>query len=130
VISTWKSCHFVPSPILFTKPDGTRVTDFPNSLAMWAGTTDAARTGDPAGYNNAVEMKIRQTLAANSSVPPNGSDNCIDEAPTYTPVPPGDLIRYGVDKMTKRINDAYRPCEFEELATRAGLNIQVPQCPN
>lgn len=131
VISTWKSCHFVPSPILYTNSDGTRVTDFPNSLAKWAGTTDAMRTGDPAGYNNAIEMKIRQTLAANSAVPPPiGSDNCIDEAPTYTPVPEKDLIRYGVDKMTKRINDAYRPCEFEELATRAGLNIPVPECPN
>jgi len=26
----------VPSPILYTKPDGTRVTNFPDSLALWA----------------------------------------------------------------------------------------------
>jgi hypothetical protein len=130
VISTWKSCHFVESPLIMPpKADGTRVTDFPNSLAIWAGTTDAQRIVDPAGYNAAVEAKIRETLSLPAGSP--GSDNCVDNPSTFpAPVAPDTLIRYAVDKHTKRMNDTYRPCEFEEFARRAGLNIQVPQCPN
>lgn len=62
VVSTWKSCHFIPSPILYTKEDGTRVTDFPNSLAAFAGVTDQLRLDDPAAYNAAVQTAIRQAV--------------------------------------------------------------------
>jgi hypothetical protein len=132
VISTWKSCHFVESPLIKpVKTDGTRVTDFPNSLALWAGTTDAQRIVDPAGYNAAVEAKIRATLELRPGSP--GSNNCVDNPSTFLipPAPGGTdpLIRYAVDKHTKRMNDVYRPCEFEEFAARAGLSILVPQCP-
>jgi hypothetical protein len=131
VISTWKSCHFVPSPVLYTKPgsDGARVTDFPNSLAAFAGVTDALRTSNPAAYNAAVETAVRAKL----SLPPSeaGSDGCIDNPSTFpNPVAPDTVIRYAVDKNTKRMNEAYRPCQFQEFAARAGLNIQVEQCPN
>ncbi len=60
VISVWDSCHFVPSPILYVKADGTRVTDFPNSLAEFAGVTDQLRIDDNAAYTAAVEVAIRQ----------------------------------------------------------------------
>lgn len=118
VISVWNSCHFLPSPVLYTKPDGTRVTDFPNSLAKFASTTDATRTSNPAVYNAAVETAVRAGVAQ--------TQDCTE---------PGTLSigasgHYGVDKHTKRMNDAYRPCAFEELATRAGLSIDIPQCPN
>lgn len=129
VISTWKSCHFVPSPVLYTKPDGARVTDFPNSLAAFAGTTDAERISSPASYNAKVEAAVRAKLA----LPPSeaGSDGCIDNPSTFpNPVAPDTVIRYGVDKNTKRMNDVYRPCQLEEFAARAGLNIQVAECPN
>jgi len=130
VISTWKSCHFVPSPVLYTKPDGARVTDFPNSLATFAGVTDALRTSNPAAYNAAVETAVRAKLALQPSEA--GSDGCIDNPSTFpNPVAPADtVIRYGVDKSTKRMNDVYRPCQLEEFAARAGVNIQVEQCPN
>ena len=129
VISTWKSCHFVPSPILTTKADGTRVTDFPNSLAAFAGTTDAERLSDPTSYNNKVETAVRAKLAAAPSEA--GSDGCIDNPSTFpAPTAPDTLTHYAVDKFTKRMNDAYRPCQFEEFAARAGVNIQVPECPN
>ena len=62
VVSTWESCHFIPSPILYTKRDGTRVTDFPNSLATFAGVTDQLRSDDPDAYNAAVEAAIRQAV--------------------------------------------------------------------
>ena len=127
VISTWKSCHFVPSPILYTKPNnGPRVTDFPNSLAIFANTTAAIAS---APYFAAVEVAVRNTLSLPADQP--GSNDCVDNPPTFAPLGPQDqLTNYAVDKKTKRMNDAYRPCQFEELARRAGLNIQVAQCPN
>ena len=126
VISTWKSCHFVPSPVLYTKPNGLRVTDFPNSLAKFA-NTDAPIASAP--YFAAVEVAVRNTLNLPADQP--GSESCVDNPSTFpTPVAPDQLTNYAVDKHTKRMNDAYRPCQFEELAKRAGLNIQVAQCPN
>ena len=59
VITVWDSCHLVPSPVLYVKSDGTRVTDFPNSLAAFAGVTDALRTSNPAAYAAAVEDALR-----------------------------------------------------------------------
>ena len=129
VISTWKSCHFVPSPVLYTKPDGARVTDFPNSLAAFAGVTDALRTSNPGAYNAAVDAAVRAKLA----LPPDqvGSNNCIDNPSSFlNPAAPDTVIRYGVDKSTKRMNDVYRPCQLKEFAARAGVNISVKECPN
>jgi hypothetical protein len=126
VISTWKSCHFVPSPILYTKPNGLRVTDFPNSLAKFANTTAPIAS---AQYFTDVEAAVRATLNLPADQP--GSEDCVDNPSTLpVPVAPDQLTNYAVDKHTKRMNDAYRPCQFEELARRAGLNIQVAQCPN
>jgi hypothetical protein len=119
VISTWKSCHFVPSPVLYTKPDGTRVTDFPNSLAKFAGTTDKQRTEQPAQYNAAVEAAVRAGVEK--------TKNCVD-TPASAGAAPAKPTTYAVDKKTKRMNDAYRPCAFEEFAKRAGLDIQLPAC--
>jgi hypothetical protein len=121
VISTWKSCHFVPSPVLYTKPDGARVTDFPNSLAKFSGTTDKQRTEQPAQYNAAVEGAVRAGVEKTKS--------CVD-APAAPGPTPAKLADYAVDKKTKRMNDTYRPCAFEEFAARAGLSIQLATCPN
>jgi len=120
VISTWKSCHFLPSPVLYTKPDGTRVTDFPHSLAAFSGTTDEVRVADAAAYNAAVETAVRAGVEQ--------TKECVD-APAAAGAP-ATPAHYGVDKFTKRMIDAYRPCGFEEFAARAGLDIQLPQCPN
>jgi hypothetical protein len=126
VISTWKSCHFVPSPILYTKPNGLRVTDFPNSLAKFANTTAPIAS---AQYFADVEVAVRNTLGFPADQP--GSNDCVDNPPTFAPLAPQDqLANYAVDKHTKRMNDAYRPCQFQELAARAGLNFKVAQCPN
>jgi hypothetical protein len=43
---------------------------------------------------------------------------------------PSVLTSYAVDPATKRMNDVYRPCAFEEFAARAGLDFQIAQCPN
>lgn len=129
VISTWNSCHFVPSPPITVKLDGTRVTDFPNSLALFAGTTAPIAS---AQYFADVDAVVRTTLALPADQP--GSGTCVDN-PSAFPIPPlpggtDPLTSYAVDKSTKRMNDAYRPCQLEELLTRAGVAIQVAQCPN
>lgn len=59
VVAVWKSPHFLPSPVLYTKDDGTRVTDFPNSLAKFAGISDRLRIEDPAGYQRAIQRAVR-----------------------------------------------------------------------
>jgi hypothetical protein len=119
----------VPSPVLYTKPDDARVTDFPNSLAAFAGVTDSLRTSNPGAYNAAVDAAVRAKLAR----PPDevGSNNCIDNPSSFlNPAAPDTVIRYGVDKSTKRMNDVYRPCQLKEFAARAGVNISVKECPN
>jgi hypothetical protein len=121
VITTWDSCHFIPSPVLYTKPDGTRVTDFPNSLAAFASTRDETRTADPDKYYAAVEKAVRSGVASTQS--------CSDSAAAAAAKAKAPAS-YGVDKTTKRMIDIYRPCAFEELAARAGQDIQLPQCPN
>ncbi|MBI3357873.1 MAG: hypothetical protein HY038_14090 [Nitrospirae bacterium] len=100
VISTWKSCHFMPSPLIKPeKADGTRVTDFPNSLALFAGTTDAERISNPASYNAKVEAAVRTKLALASTEA--GSDDRIENPSTFpAPVAPDTVIRYGVNKNT------------------------------
>lgn len=67
VVSVWHSRHFVPSPILYIKKDGTRVTDFPNSLAAFAGISDRLRTDDPEAYHAAVEAAVKKAAKATSS---------------------------------------------------------------
>lgn len=121
VISTWKSCHFVPSPVLYTKPDGTRVTDFPNSLATFAGTSDAQRTANPTAYSAAVEQAVRAGVES--------TKDC-DDSPSFWIRPISVATNYGVDKFTKRMIDTYRPCAFEEFAARANVSLQLEQCPN
>ena len=71
VVSTWNSCWFAPSPVLYTKSDGTRVTDFPNSLAMGGGTSDAKRASadlsDRTEYYAAIDDGIKQAIEAYSA---------------------------------------------------------------
>ena len=122
VISVYDSCHFVPSPVLYTKPDGTRVTDFPNSLAMFAGTSEKQRMADPDAYNAAVEKAVRAGIEA--------TKGCVEGAPAAAAPKPQTAASYGVDKTTKRMIDIYRPCAFAEFAARAGQKIQIAQCPN
>ena len=127
VISTWKSCHFVPSPVLYTKSNGVRVTDFPNSLALFGNTS--APIASPQYFAD-VDVVVRTTLNNPDQTQP-GAAGCIDNPSSFpAPIPPDTLTHYAVDKSTKRMNDAYRPCQFEEFAARAGVNIQVPECPN
>ena len=60
VVSTWNSCHFIASPVLYKKKDGTQVTDFPNSLAKFAGVTDQLRVENPGAYTTAIQATVRK----------------------------------------------------------------------
>jgi hypothetical protein len=44
VTAVWFHDSHVPSPAIRTLDDGTQVTNFPDSLAMWANVSDADRT--------------------------------------------------------------------------------------
>lgn len=46
------------NPVLYTKEDGTRVTNFHEGLAKWAGTNDSLRGTDE--WQNKIEAKIRE----------------------------------------------------------------------
>ena len=58
VVATFQAPTFVRSPVLYTKEDGTEVTNFHDSLAAWAGTTDAKR--GEAEWREAVTHAIRR----------------------------------------------------------------------
>ena len=62
VVSTWKSRHFVESPVLYTKSDRTTVTDFPRSLAKFAQVDDSLRETDTKKYRRALNKAIRQAV--------------------------------------------------------------------
>jgi len=102
VVSTYKAESFVENPILYTKSDGTKVTNFHEGLAKWAGTSDVER-GTPA-YNQAINKAIRraeQEIAKGSE---------------------GKGL-YGTTKETMRFNKLFNYEEFSELASRAGVSL-------
>jgi hypothetical protein len=94
---------------------------FFNSLATFAQTSDAQRTANPSAYNAAVEQAVRAGVES--------TKDC-DDSPSFWIRPVSVPSSYGVDKLTKRMIDTYRPCAFEEFAARANLSFQLEQCPN
>ena len=58
VVATCQAPTFVRSPVLYTKEDGTEVTNFHDCLAAWAGTSDAKR--GEAEWREAVTRAIRR----------------------------------------------------------------------
>jgi hypothetical protein len=89
VTASFAAPTFVPSPVLYTKPDGTAVTNFHDSLARWAGVSDSAR--HTAQWQSAVTAAIleqRQRMERKWG-------GCLASAP---PVPV-----LGVDQHTARV---------------------------
>ncbi|CAN0348577.1 unnamed protein product, partial [Pylaiella littoralis] len=64
VTGVWAPGSLVDSPVLYTKENGTQVTDYPRSMAIWAGTTDDARLSDDeterAGYWTSLRQATRR----------------------------------------------------------------------
>jgi len=111
VISAIKGCSFVENPVLYTKEDGTQVTNFHEGatpgchtnltrnlgLAKWAGTSDSLRGSEE--YLAAVEVAIRKAEAAQEANDP----------------------LYCVGEDTLRFNQAFTLAEFRDLAASAGV---------
>ncbi|CAM9527256.1 unnamed protein product [Sphacelaria rigidula] len=120
VTGVWASGSLIDSPVLYTKDDGTQVTDYPRSLAVWAGTTDEARTGDTseqAAYWDAVRQSARRaqySFLSNTKVLSDQDDATIRES-TYPSVgiaarfssPCAAQARYGAAAGMVRMNREY-----------------------
>ena len=96
VVATWfQASSFVPSPTVQTLEDGTQVTNYPESLALWAGLDDADRTSDNADDRQRYWDGIRRAIRAAEA--DRG-------APAEWPLDCQRLTRLGVDSETLRIN--------------------------
>ncbi|CAN0541506.1 unnamed protein product [Ectocarpus sp. 12 AP-2014] len=62
VTGVWAPGSLIESPVLYTKEDGTQVTDYPRSLALWAGTTDGARLADDNAERQQYWASFRQAI--------------------------------------------------------------------
>ncbi|CBN77500.1 conserved unknown protein [Ectocarpus siliculosus] len=62
VTGVWAPGGLIESPVLYTKEDGTKVTDYPRSLALWAGTTDGARLDDDDAERQQYWASFRQAI--------------------------------------------------------------------
>jgi hypothetical protein len=125
----------VPSPVLYMKDDGTQVTNFPQSLAKWAGVvleeedgdaTTCANDNDDANvekythheqpdYWDKIRMAIRHAEA-----------NPLSSSAARTNGPPFDCerkARFGVTSEMARINFAMTPEQVTSMLNAGGYAI-------
>ncbi|CAE8621602.1 unnamed protein product, partial [Polarella glacialis] len=95
VVSVFKGPSFVENPVLYTKADGTQVTNFHDGLAKLAGTSNAER--GTAAYSEAVEACLRRLEAEHAST--------------------GAKMFVGKDAL--QMNASFTLEEFKALRTRA-----------
>ena len=117
----------VPSPALYVHDDGTIVTNFPESLALWAGANDADRTAiadtkkecaaehtcpsleEATARQETFWVKVRQAIRKAEANRPTRK-----EAQEYgPPFECKEYVRFGVDKVTARLNMALSKAEVE-----------------
>ena len=122
----------VPSPVLYVKEDGTEVTNFPESLAKWAGVDDQGRTAMldmncadetcPADAREAYQAYLDGIRAAVRKAESNRPSE--EEAATYRPpFQCKEKIRFGVDNDTARINFAFTAEEALEVFNKSGYTL-------
>lgn len=122
VTAAWfQSLAHVPSPVLYTKEDGTQVTNFPQSLAKWAGmdlggTPDVCQADvedyeNPSDYWEKVRSSIRNA-EANRSETAKPIFDCKRKA------------RFGTSKDHARINFAMSPEYVQSLLQGSGFQIR------
>jgi hypothetical protein len=129
VTAAWynPSSH-VPSPIIYTKNDGTQVTNFPLSLAIWAGIEND--TCHVSGFNATVESyqhhlqpdywnKIRHAIrnAEKRRVAP------LEAAAHGPPFECARKARFGVSPDMARINYAIDPERIADILQDGGFSI-------
>ena len=124
----------VPSPVLYTKADGTQVTNFPDSLAKWAGADDRGRTAlldasckdetCPADAKAAEQAYWDSIRAAVRSAEANRPSE--EDAAAYgPPFKCKERIRFGVDDDTARVNFAFSAVEILEAFRKSGYELDL-----
>ena len=129
VTAVWYHESFVPSPAYDVKDDGTHVTNFPDSLALWAGVDDADRkacdvetqqcvspeaTNAFQRYKDGIQKAIRK---AEGDVP--SAEEIKAEGPPYDCK---SRTRFGVGPETARINRAFSVEEIKDAMKTLGYS--------
>lgn len=123
VTAAWfQSMAHVPSPVLYTKNDGTQVTNFPQSLAKWAGMDLGDISGvvcqaDQEDYENPKDYweKVRESIRTAEA----------DRRETAKPIFDCERkARFGTSKDHARINFAMSPEYAQSLLEGSGFRIQ------
>lgn len=123
----------VPSPVVYTKPDGTQVTNFPQSLAIWAGVVDAGGGECPAEFSDSEEFDFlkagetsRRFFDSIRTAIRNAEANRPSLEEARSAGPPFDCeekARFGVSPDMARINYPFSPKEFRSMLLKGGFNI-------
>jgi len=124
----------VPSPILRTLDDGTQVTNFPDSLALWAQVNDADRTAvfddQHQCLNQVCESLPSQTALQAQQRYWDGIRNAVRHAELNRPLttvdygPPfkcQNFTRFGVDNHTARVTLPKTAIELQFELNKIGL---------
>jgi hypothetical protein len=120
----------VPSPVLYTKEDGTQVTNFPQSLATWAGvinSTECSVRSDTESFDFLAEGEASQFFF-------DSIRKAIRYAEAHRPLieqamadgPPFSCekkARFGVSEDMARINYPFTPQEFQQILQMGGYEI-------
>ena len=130
----------VPSPVLYTKEDGTEVTNFPQSLATWSGVIgdnlkrdklmamstlggesfDFLESGEPSiSFFKAIAKRIRQGEAerhkqatiSDEYSPSTYASKCTKKA------------RFGVSSSMARVNYPFSPQDVVTMLNQGGFDI-------
>jgi len=139
VVVVWYHDSFVPSPVIKTMDDGTAVTNFPESLALWAGVNDADRiAGD--GRDEEKEEEETEACRAEEAVLAakkrywdgirkairHAEDHPLSRAEWQASGPPFQCqqpTRLGVGPETARINYPFARSELESIFGTDGYAI-------
>lgn len=126
----------VLSPVIYTKSDGTEVTNFPQSLALWAGviTSDGEcpavsssevetfdfLTGTDAStyFFDSIRTTIRAAETGRKSV-----EEGLSMSPSSLFSKCDKKARFGVSSDMARINYPFSPMEFQSMLSTGGFDI-------
>lgn len=124
----------VPSPVIKTKQDGTQITNFPDSLAVWANVSDNDRTANQQeeqsctiGQNDAQQrywdgIRIAVRNAEQSLL------QLTENEKTYgPPFQCQRKIQFGVGTETARVNTPIAVDQLESMVQSISMNIDFVQ---
>jgi hypothetical protein len=120
----------IPAPVVYTKEDGTQITNFPQSLALWAGVIDdtecavrsSAETFDFLAPGEASKLffdAIRKAIR-HAEDNPRSPEQARSDGPAMTCQ---KKARFGVSSEMARINYPFTPEDFEGMLQNGGYQI-------